>query len=139
MYDPPLLRDRPRRCRSCSVECVRDLRDDRVRARRVSSTADDVWSLIAAMGAVVAVFKHQDGWGGADRGLVGGAVYGIALLGVHALVGTIANVSLRSFPPRLAVLTAVAGMLFAALCGRIARGQPDKAWRTAMPNENAAP
>ena len=56
-----------------------------------------------------------------DRGLVAGAIYGIALLVVHGALGTHAKVSLGSFPPLLAVVTAIAGMLLSALGGRIAR------------------
>jgi hypothetical protein len=48
-------------------------------------------------------------------------IYGIALLVAHAILGTHAKVSLGSFPPLLAVVTAIAGMLLSALGGRIAR------------------
>jgi hypothetical protein len=87
----------------------------------VSSGAYWAFGALAAVGAIVAGFEHQDGWGGADRGLVAGLIYGIALLVVHAIVGTHAKVSLGSFPPLLAVVTAIAGMLLSALGGRIAR------------------
>ncbi len=89
----------------------------------VSSGAYWAFGALAAVGAIVAGFEHQDGWGGADRGLVAGLIYGIALLVVHAIVGTHAKVSLGSFPPLLAVVTAIAGMLLSALGGRIARLQ----------------
>ena len=89
----------------------------------VSSGAYWAFGALAAVGAIVAGFEHQDGWGGADRGLVAGLIYGIALLVVHAIVGTHAKVSLGSFPPLLAVITAIAGMLLTALGGRIARQQ----------------
>jgi hypothetical protein len=65
--------------------------------------------------------SHRDGWGGADRGLVGGAIYGTVLLLVHAAAGTHAKVSLGSFPPLPAVVTAILGSLFGAVGGRIAR------------------
>ncbi len=52
--------------------------------------------------------------GGADRGFFGGAFYGAALLIAHALAGTHAKVSLGSFPPLLAVVTAIIGMFLAA-------------------------
>ena len=87
----------------------------------VSSTAYWILAVIAGLGAVLAGFEHQDGWGGADRGLVGGAIYGAALLIAHAIAGTHAKVSLGSFPPFLIVITAIAGMLLGALGGRIAR------------------
>jgi hypothetical protein len=92
----------------------------------VSSGAYWAFGALAAVGALVAGFEHQDGWGGADRGLVAGLIYGIALLVVHAVVGTHAKVSLGSFPPLLAVVTAIAGMLLSALGGRIARLQRER-------------
>ncbi|MFZ1154515.1 MAG: hypothetical protein WAN93_06380 [Solirubrobacteraceae bacterium] len=87
----------------------------------VSSGVYWAYAALAAIGAIVAGFEHQDGWGGADRGLAAGLIYGIALLVTHAIVGTHAQASLGSFPPLLAVVTAIAGMLLSALGGRIAR------------------
>jgi hypothetical protein len=128
MYDPPLLRDRPRPVQVLLGGVIPAI-FGAVAGILVgaSSTAYYLWGLLAAIGAVVAGFEHQDGWGGADRGLVGGAIYGTALLVVHALVGTSVKVSLGSFPPLLAVLTAIIGMLLSALGGRIARWQREKA------------
>ncbi len=88
-----------------------------------SSAAYWVVAVLAALGGVLSGFEHQDGWGGADRGLVAGAVYGTALLLAHAIAGTHAKVSLGSFPPLLAVLTAIVGMFLAAAGGRFARIQ----------------
>lgn len=93
----------------------------------VSSAAYWAWGILAAIGAVVAGFEHQDGWGGADRGLVGGAIYGTSLLLVHALIGNSAKVSLGSFHPLLVVLTAIIGMLLSAAGGRVARVQRERA------------
>jgi hypothetical protein len=76
---------------------------------------------VAAIGSFLAGFEHRDGWGGADRGFFGGLIYGIALLLMHAAVGTTAKVSLGSFPPLLAVLTAIIGMFICAAGGRVAR------------------
>jgi len=87
-----------------------------------SSAAYWVIAVVAGLGSVVSGFEHRDGWGGADRGLVAGAIYGTALLVAHAIAGTHAKVSLGSFPPLLAVVTAIFGMLLCALGGRIARG-----------------
>ena len=75
---------------------------------------------------MISGFEHQDGWGGADRGLVAGAIYGTALLVAHAIAGTHAKVSLGSFPPLLAVITAIVGMLLSALGGRLARVQRER-------------
>jgi len=87
----------------------------------VSAGAYWGFAALAAIGSVLSGFEHQDGWGGADRGLAAGAIYGIALLVAHAIAGTHAKVSLGSFPPLLAVVTAIIGMLLAACGGRIAR------------------
>ena len=66
---------------------------------------------------------------GAERtaGSSGGLIYGVALLVVHAIVGTHAKVSLGGFPPLLAVLTAIVGMFLSAAGGRIARVQRERA------------
>jgi hypothetical protein len=87
----------------------------------VSSGAYWALAIIAGLGAVVAGFEHQDGWGGADRGLVGGVLFGIGLLVAHAIAGTHAKVSLGGFPPLLIVIDAIFGMLLGALGGWIAR------------------
>jgi ABC-type Na+ efflux pump permease subunit len=87
----------------------------------VSAVAYWVVAILAGVGAFLAGFEHRDGWGGADRGMVGGVIYGTALLLMHALVGTQAKVSLGSFPPLLAVITAIVGAVLGACGGRLAR------------------
>jgi hypothetical protein len=86
------------------------------------------WALsaLAALGAVLAGLEHQDGWGGADRGLVGGALYGLGILLAHAIAGTHAKVSLGGFPPLLIVIDAIAGMLLGAIGGRLARAMRER-------------
>ena len=86
-----------------------------------SASAYWIFGAVAALGSVLGGLEHQDGWGGADRGVVSGLIYGIALLLAHTIAGTHAKVSLGSFPPLLAVVTAIGGMLLSALGGRIAR------------------
>jgi hypothetical protein len=100
----------------------------------VSSGAYWAIGAAAGIGGFLAGFEHQDGWGGADRGVVGGFIYGVSLLVTHAIVGTHAKVSLGSFPPLLAVITAIFGMLLGAAGGRLARLQRD---RRATPAEGA--
>ncbi|HEX4008706.1 MAG TPA: hypothetical protein VHX62_01785 [Solirubrobacteraceae bacterium] len=80
----------------------------------ISAIAYLAIGLLAAVGSFLSGFEHRDAWGGADRGFVAGAIYGIALLLVHALVGTHATVSLGSFQPGLIVVTALVGMFLAA-------------------------
>jgi hypothetical protein len=136
MYDPVLLRDRPLPVQVL-LGGVIPAALGAVQRVLVGVSAAAYWAVavVALLGAFVAGFEHRDGWGGADRGVTGGAIYGIALLLVHALVGTSAKVSLGSFPPLLAVLTAIIGMLVSAAGGRIARVQRERAG-VAAPNEN---
>jgi hypothetical protein len=128
MHLPPLFRDRPRSVQvvlggviPCALGAIAGI--------MVGVSAGAYWAVgaVAAAGGVLAGLEHRDGWGGADRGVVGGALYGIALLVVHAIAGTDATVSLGSFPPLLAVVTAIIGMLLGALGGRIARGMRERA------------
>jgi hypothetical protein len=93
----------------------------------VSPVAYWIVGVLAAVGAFFAGFEQRDGWGGADRGFFGGLFYGTALLVVHGLIGNTAKVSLGSFPPLLAVISAIIGMLISAAGGRIARAQRERA------------
>jgi hypothetical protein len=98
-----------------------------------STTAYWVVAILAALGGVLSGFEHLDGWGGADRGLVAGAIYGAALLIAHVIAGTHAKVSLGSFPPLFAVVTAIGGMFLAGLGGRLARARRERAAAEAEP------
>ena len=103
----------------------------------VSATAYWIVAIVAGLGGVLSGFEHQDGWGGADRGLFAGFIYGVALLVAHAIAGTDAKVSLGSHPPLLAVVTAIAGMLLTGLGGRLARAQRERAAAKADPPKSA--
>jgi len=122
MYEPVLFRDRPRPAQVALGGVVPAIFGGVAGVLiGVSSGGYWAWAALAAIGSIVGGFEHQDGWGGADRGLVAGVIYGIALLVVHAILGTHAKVSLGSFPPFLVVITGIAGMLLSALGGRTAR------------------
>ncbi len=41
----------------------------------VSSTGYWVVAAVAGVGGFVSGFEHEDGWGGADRGVFGGLIY----------------------------------------------------------------
>lgn len=86
-------------------------------------TAAGYWviSIVGLIGGILAGFEHAGGREGAKRGVVGGALFGIGILVAHAIAGTEAQVSLGSFPPLLAVITALIGMLLGALGGRLRR------------------
>jgi hypothetical protein len=142
MHAPPLFRDRPR-----SIQIVLGglvpLAFGAIVGVVLGISAGAYWALaaLAGLGAILAGFEHQDGWGGADRGLVGGAIFGAGVLIAHAIAGTHAKVSLGSFPPLLIVIDAIAGMLLGAIGGRIGRAlwrRPD-AGAEDSPPEDAEP
>jgi hypothetical protein len=128
MFTPTLLRDRPRPVQVILGGVV-PFAVGAVAGVLLGVAAAAYWAIgvLAAVGGVLAGFEHRDGWGGADRGLVGGALYGIGLLTAHAVAGTDATVSLGSFPPLLPVITAIIGMFLGALGGRLARAARERA------------
>ncbi len=123
MPTPTLFRDRPRPIQVVLGGAV-PLAFGAVVGIVLEISAGAYWALaaLAALGAVLAGLEHRDGWGGADRGLVGGALFGLGVLVAHAIAGTHAKVSLGGFPPLLIVIDAIAGMFLSALGGRLARG-----------------
>jgi len=128
MHLPPLFSDRPRPVQVI-LGGVIPFAIGALAGVLVGISAGAYWAVgaLAAVGGVLAGLEHRNGWGGADRGVVGGALYGIGLLIAHAIAGTDATVSLGSFPPLLAVVTAIIGMLLGALGGRIARVMRERA------------
>lgn len=128
MHTPTLFRDRPRAFQIVAGGVV-PLLVGAAAGVLIGVSKGGYWAIAiaAGVGGVLAGFEHRDGWGGADRGLIGGLIYGIGLLGAHAIAGTHAKVSLGSFPPLLAVVTAIIGMFLGALGGRIARGMRERA------------
>jgi hypothetical protein len=140
MYQPELFRDRPRPVQIVLGGVV-PLAIGAVAGVLVGVSTGAYWGIaaVATIGGVLAGFEHQDGWGGADRGLVGGAIYGIGLLVAHAIAGTHAKVSLGSFPPLLAVVTAIIGMFLGAAGGRIGRTQIRRHSAPVEPGEPAEP
>jgi ABC-type branched-subunit amino acid transport system permease subunit len=127
VLEPVLFRDRPRPVQIVLGGVVPAV-FGAIAGILIGASTGAYWAIAAlvTIGGVIAGFEHLDGWGGADRGLVGGGVYGTSLLITHAIVGTHAKVSLGSFPPLFAVVTAIVGMLLGALGGRIARAQRER-------------
>ncbi len=122
MHAPSLFRDRPRAVQILLGGVV-PFAFGAVVGVVLGVSAAAYWTLaaLAGLGAILAGFEHRDGWGGADRGLVGGALFGAGILIAHAIAGTHAKVSLGSFPPLLIAIDAIAGMLLGALGGRLGR------------------
>jgi hypothetical protein len=130
MHTPTLFRDRPRVVQLVLGGLV-PLAFGAVVGIVLGVSAGVYWVLavLAGLGAVLAGFEHMDGWGGADRGLAGGAIFAIGVLVAHAIAGTHAKVSLGGFPPFLIVIDALAGMFLGALGGRIGRGLRERQTR----------
>jgi hypothetical protein len=128
MYAPTLFRDRPRPVQVVIGGVVPALIGVAAGVL-LGVSSGGYWAIaaLAAIGGVLAGFEHLNGWGGADRGFFGGAIYGASLLIAHAIAGTHAKVSLGSFPPFLVVITAIVGMLLGALGGRTARLRRERA------------
>jgi hypothetical protein len=120
--EAPLFRDRPR-----SVQVITGLVSPilfgAVAGIVLGVSAGAYWavSLVALIGGGLAGIEHTNGWEGADRGLVGGTLYGVGLLVAHWIAGTDAQVSLPGFAPILVVFTAIFGVLAGALGGRLRR------------------
>jgi uncharacterized protein YcfJ len=127
MYSPVLFRDRPRPVQIV-IGGVIPAVIGALAGVLIGASTGAYWAVaaLAAIGGFIAGFEHQDGWGGADRGLSGGVIYGTALLVAHAIAGTHAKVSLGSFPPLLAVVTGIIGMLIGGAGGRVARFQRER-------------
>jgi hypothetical protein len=138
MYDPVLFRDRSRPEQVVAGGVIPAV-IGAVAGVLVGISSGAYWALavVAAIGAVISGFEHRDGWGGADRGLVSGAIYGTALLLAHLIAGTHAKASLGSFPPLLIVVDAIGGMFLAALGGRIVRGLRERRGTVADEQEPA--
>ena len=128
MYDPQLFRDRPRPVQVVAGGVVPAV-FGAITGVVLGVSAGAYWALsaVAAVGSVIAGFEHRDGWGGADRGVGSGFIFGCALLIAHVIAGTHAKVSLGKVPALLAVVTAIVGMFLSALGGYIARRSRERA------------
>jgi hypothetical protein len=128
MHAPTLFRDRPRPLQVILGGVIPAI-FGAITGIVLGVSAGGYWalSLVALLGGVLAGLEHRDGWGGADRGLVAGAIFGTCVLLAHTIAGTHAHVSLGSFPPFLAVITAIVGMFISAGGGRLARAYRERA------------
>jgi len=80
-------------------------------------------SLLAALGGVAAGFEHDRVRSGLVRGVVGGCLFGAALLAAHAIAGTRPLAKLPEPPLVLVVITTVIGALLGALGARLRTGR----------------
>jgi hypothetical protein len=120
----PLLRERPRRAQ-VALAVVAPLVLGAITGIGLGIAAGAYWALsaVAVVGGVLAGIEHEDWRGGARRGLLGGALFGLGVLLAHAASGADAKVSLGSFPPLLIVIDAVIGMFLGILGGHISHRQ----------------
>src|SRR5205085_10437892 len=94
MKAPPLFRDRSRPAQIVLGGVVPLLFGGGVGVV-LGVSAGAYWGLaaLAGVGGVLAGFAHRDGWGGADRGLVGGALLGRGRLIAHSIAVSHAKVA----------------------------------------------
>src|SRR5215210_2908731 len=94
----------------------------------LASSATAYWVLqgVAALGGLLAGLEHRNASEGADRGLLGGLVFGSFLLLAHAIDGREAQASLGEWPGLLLVFTSIAGCLLGALGGAIRSGRASR-------------
>src|SRR3954466_10588349 len=85
----------------------------------VSAAAYYGLQVLAAIGGVLGGLEHRNGSDAADRGLLGGLVFGSFLLLAHAITGAEAKASLGDLPGLLVVFAGIAGALLGALGGAI--------------------
>ena len=84
----------------------------------VNKVAYIVIGVIAAIGANLAGREHDGAVGGALRGLVGGAIYGGALLGIFHAVDKAPKVKMLHPEVALVAVTIVVGVILGAIGGR---------------------
>lgn len=84
----------------------------------VDRTAYIVLSLLAIAGGYVAGQEHDGAGEGAIRGVIGGAIFGSAILLVHEATGKSAKADIPDPQIILVGITTVAGMILGALGGR---------------------
>jgi hypothetical protein len=84
----------------------------------VNKTAYLVLSLLAIAGGYIAGQEHDGAREGAIRGLIGGAIFGAAILLVHEATGKTAKADIPDPKIILVAITTVAGVILGALGGR---------------------
>jgi hypothetical protein len=79
------------------------------------------WGLqvLAAIGGVLGGMEHRDASEAADRGLLGGLVFGSFLLLAHAITGAEPKAHLGEMPGLLIVFAGIVGAALGALGGAI--------------------
>jgi hypothetical protein len=80
-------------------------------------------SLLAALGGVAAGFEHARARSGLLRGVVGGCLFGFALLAAHAIAGAPPLAKLPDPQVVLVVITTVIGALLGGLGARLRAGR----------------
>jgi hypothetical protein len=87
----------------------------------LGSSATAYWALqgVGVVGGLLGGMEHPTAAEGADRGLLGGLVFGSFLLLAHAIDGSPAQASLGEWPGVLVLFTGIAGALLGALGGAI--------------------
>lgn len=85
----------------------------------VSAAAYLVLSLLGILGGIAAGFDHAGAGEGLLRGILGGALFGLAILATHSLVDNVAKTELLEPQWILVIITTVFGALFGAWGGSL--------------------
>jgi hypothetical protein len=128
---PPLLKDQPRWLQ-VTLAVIVPLAYGALTGYILgtSETAYLILGLLAAFGGVAAGFDHDGAGAGAKRGIVGGLLFGAAILIAHEIDGSEAKANLPDPAVLLLVFTVLPGIALGALGGRL-RGRVEQATATA--------
>ncbi len=94
-----------------------------------------VLSILGVLGGLAAGFDHLGAREGAIRGLVGGTLFGAAILVAHELTGQEAKAHLPEPAVVLVVITAVLGLLLGAL-GGVLRARAERGEAQGVPGSS---
>jgi hypothetical protein len=97
-----------------------------------SETGYLILGLLAAFGGVAAGFDHDGAGAGAKRGILGGLLFGSAILIAHEIDGSEAKANLPDPAVLLLLFTIIPGIALGALGGRL-RGRVEAAQRATTP------
>lgn len=92
-----------------------------------------VLSLLGILGGIGAGYDHRGSDQGFVRGILSGALFGLAILATHSLVGKVAKTSLVEPQWVLVIITTVLGGLFGAWGGSLRAKREAKDATAAQP------
>lgn len=122
MWPPPLLRDRPRAVQ-VFLAVILPVLFGAVCGYLLglNGIAYDILTLLGVLGGINAGYEHLGAREGLVRGVVGGALFALAIVVVHDLTGKAPEADLPASLGVMAVIYTVLGTAFGALGGVLRR------------------